>query len=146
VVAFLSTAWVEALDRAARARTDQTDPTDPTDQTVDAHLVVEQRIEGDGTHPPVVFHLTLDHGAVAVAPGPAPDPTVTFTQSRATARAIAAGETSAQRAFMTGGLRVGGDLQVLLAAQERIGALGDVFAAVRADTDFGPATPGDEPH
>ncbi len=133
MVAFLSDAWVEALDAAARAHPDL------AAQTADLALVVEQRIDGGHGHHPLVFHVTFDHGAVTVARGPAAAPTLTFTQDRATARAIATGEASAQRAFMTGELRVGGDLQALLAAQDALAGLGDVFAAVRAGTDFGTA-------
>ena len=50
------------------------------------------------------------------------------------ASAIAAGSSSAQRAFMTGRLRVGGDLRVLLAHGEALAQLDDVFAGVRART------------
>lgn len=133
VVAFLSDAWVEALDTAARAHAEL------AARTADLQLVVEQRIDGGPGHDPLVFHVTFDRGAVTVTHGPADVPTLTFTQDRATARAIATGEASAQRAFMTGQLRVGGDLQSLLAAQDALTGLGDVFAAVRATTDFGTA-------
>ena len=122
---FLSTAWMRELHEIARAHQRL------AEQTRGLNLVVEQRIDGDHAHPP--------DGAVAVAAGPAATPTVTFAQDRPTARAIATGEASAQRAFMTGGLRVGGDLQALLAAQEVLVGLGDVFAAVRETTDFGDA-------
>ena len=130
---FLSTAWMRELHEIARAHQRL------AEQTRGLNLVVEQRIDGDHAHPPVVFHVTFDDGAVAVAAGPAATPTVTFAQDRPTARAIATGEASAQRAFMTGGLRVGGDLQALLAAQEVLAGFGDVFAAVRETTDFGDA-------
>ena len=51
--------------------------------------------------------------------------------------AIASGTASAQRAFMTGQLRVGGDLRALVEAQDAMAAIGDVFASVRQRTDFG---------
>lgn len=138
---FLSTEWVRELHDAAQAAqaTQATRVEEaPAAPPAELHLVVEQRIDGDHAHPAVVYHLTFDRGAVAVRPGPAPAPTVTFGQDRSTARAIATGAASAQRAFMTGDLRVGGDLQVFLAAQHVLGTLGDVFAEVRARTDFGP--------
>ena len=51
-----------------------------------------------------------------------------------TAASIAMGQGSAQRAFMTGRLRVGGDLRVLLEHSDVLAQLEDVFAAVRART------------
>jgi putative sterol carrier protein len=62
---------------------------------------------------------------------------VTLTEDRSTAVAVARGERSAQEAFMDGEVRVGGDIGELLAAQAALARLGDVFASVRADTDFG---------
>ncbi len=59
---------------------------------------------------------------------------VRFTQDHETALAIASGHGSAQRAFMTGRLQVGGDLRVLLDHSEVLAQLDDVFAAVRART------------
>lgn len=85
-----------------------------------------------------MYHVVLDHGSGSVHAGPAAEPTVTFTQSAELARAIATGEESAQRAFMAGHLRVGGDLQALAAHQSVVVELGDVFASVRSSTDFGP--------
>lgn len=134
MLAFLSPPWLAALDEAARADGALAEATAAVD------LVVEQRVHGtpDGD---VAFHLILDHGRVSVVSGPAASPTVTFDQDDATARAIAAGTDSAQRAFMSGRLRVGGDLRSLLEHQATLLALDDVFAAVRARTDLGVAPP-----
>ncbi len=132
MLTFLSDEWIAALDAAIAA--DEA----LVATTADLSLTIEQQVE-DGPLGPVTYHLTFDHGAVSVKPGPAADATVRFRQNHDTAAAIAAGHGSAQRAFMTGRLRVGGDLQVLLAKRELLAELGDVFAAVRADTDLPPA-------
>ena len=132
---FLSPEWLAELDAAIRAHPRL------SELTSDARIVVEQRVtcgEPDGSDD-VVYHVVLDHGSASVEPGPATDPTVTFSQDASTARSIAEGAESAQRAFMSGVLRVGGDLQALTAHQSVLGELGDVFAAVRAATDFEPA-------
>lgn len=137
MLAFLTPSWLAALDAAAR--TDQSLAT----ASAEVHLVVQQRVT-DTPDGDVIFHVVFDHGRVSVRPGPAATPTITFDQDYPTAHAIAAGTESAQRAFMTGKLRVGGDLRVLLEHQVSMAALEDVFAAVRADTDLGPlpaATP-----
>ncbi len=132
---FLSPEWLIELEEAARSHERL------AELTGDTRLVIEQRVvpgdDGTGADAPgFVYHLALDHGTVSVAEGPAADPTVTFTQTPELARAIATGEESAQRAFMTGDLRVGGNLQELLIHQQVLAELGDVFAQVRARTDF----------
>lgn len=129
MLAFLSPEWLDAVDEAARL--------DPglAAATASVHLVVEQRIaEPDGAE--VCYHVVLDHGRVAVVAGPAPHADVRFRQDRATALAIAAGTDSAQRAFMSGRLHVGGDLRLLLQHQDALAGLQDVFAGVRSRTDL----------
>ncbi len=138
MIRFLSPEWVAALDHAVAADRPL------REATADLDLVVEQVVEPVAGGEPVVFHVVFDHGTVRVAAGPAASPTVRFTQDEATARAVASGADSAQRAFMTGRLRLGGDLRAVLENQGAIAALADVFAAVRAETDLGevPATTG----
>lgn len=79
------------------------------DPTVD--LVIEQQLTGDE---PTAWHITLVEGHVQVTAGRADDPTITLTSSFDTAGEIQAGRLSAQRAFLDGALRIGGDLQVLI--------------------------------
>ena len=127
MLTFLSDEWIAALHEAvstnANLRT----------LTADLALVIEQDITG-GPNGDVCYHLAFDHGTVSVTAGPAPEATVRFHQDHATAAAIAMGTSSAQRAFMTGRLRVGGDLRVLLEHAEVLAQLDDVFAAVRSRT------------
>lgn len=97
-------------------------------------LVVEYRVDaprGDGPGEPVVYHLRLSGGAAALVPGTAPDPDVRFRCDHATALAVARGELGAQRAFMEGRLRIGGDVRAIVAAQEVFAAVGDVLAPIR---------------
>jgi hypothetical protein len=136
-IEFLSDEWVDAMDAAARARPDLA-------AVVGEPLVIEQEVVADTTAA-ARWHVRIGGGLASVERGPAPDgqPTVRIRQDRATALAIARGELSAQRAFMTGRLRIGGDLAALLEHAEALALLDDVFAAVRARTalgDDGPAT------
>lgn len=140
MLAYLSPAWVAALDHAARADSAL------ADATRDVALVVEQRVTGAPAGD-VTYHVVFDHGSVSVGPGPAGEeaaPLVRFTLDHETALDIARGTGSAQRAFMAGTLQVGGDLRVLLEHQQALSALHDVFAAVRDQTDLGPVTPAGE--
>ncbi|MGN6695068.1 MAG: SCP2 sterol-binding domain-containing protein [Aquihabitans sp.] len=127
MLTFLSDEWIRALHGAA------SDDAGLAERTRDIALTIEQEVT-DGPLGDVCYHMALDHGSVTVAPGPAPDATVRFHQDYATAASIAMGHGSAQRAFMTGKLRVGGDLRVLLAHGDVLAQLEDVFASVRAQT------------
>ena len=96
--------------------------------------MVEQVVtDGDAT---VIWHVLLNDGDVSVVPGAADDPTVRFTTDRATAAGISRGEQSAQRAFLRGDLRVGGDTDALVAHAELLGSLDDAFAEVRRTTEW----------
>lgn len=124
MLVFLSPEWIDALARAAaEAR---------IDERVD--LVIEQVVTGASGN--VSYRLCMSGGRIEVEPGSVAGPALRFVSDRATARAIAAGEISAQRAFMAGDLRVGGDLRLLLENQDALGSVGDLFASVRARTDL----------
>lgn len=82
----------------------------------------------------VAWHLTVGEGGAELHRGRHPDPDVTLTCERDTAWAVQRGELSAQAAFMTGRLRLGGDTGTLLASQELLAAFPDVLAPLRAET------------
>ena len=126
---YLSPEWLDAARDAVAA-----------DDTLAAALAgvtltVEQTVDGtpDGT---VRWHVAVDDGKVALTPGPAVRPDIRFTTTWDTAVAIARGERAAQRAFVEGGLRVGGDLTVLITHQRAVAAVDDTLAALRADTTY----------
>lgn len=124
MLAFLSPEWIDALAAvAAEAR---------IDDRVD--LVVEQVVTSDDTT--VSYSLRFAKGRIEVAAGTVDGPALRFVSDRATACALASGEVSAQRAFMAGDLRVGGDLRLLLENEQALGSIGDLFASVRARTEL----------
>jgi len=127
MLTFLSDEWISALHEAASSDAGL------AERTRDVALTIEQEVT-DGPLGDVCYHMAFDHGSVSVTPGPAPEATVRFHQDYGTAASIAMGHRSAQRAFMTGRLRVGGDLRVLLAHGEVLAQMEDVFASVRAQT------------
>jgi predicted lipid carrier protein YhbT len=98
-------------------------------------LTVEQTVEGtpDGT---AVWHVTVADGRVSLTPGPADKPDLRIAAGWQTATAVAAGTLAAQRAFVEGRLRIGGDLSLLLTHQRALAAVDDVLAPVRARTTY----------
>jgi hypothetical protein len=127
VVEYLSPEWLAAAANLVAA--------DPTlAAAAEAHdLVVEYLVEQPDEHAadPVVYHLRLSGGAAALVARPAPEADVRFRCDHATALAIAKGALGAQRAFMEGRLRIGGDVRAIVAAQEVFAAVGDVLAPLR---------------
>lgn len=126
MVPFLSDAWIDALDRAARADDRLAELATDLDLTVEQHVT-------NGPDGDVTYHVRIADGTVRVASGPT-DADIRFHQDHETAVAIAAGLLSAQRAFMAGQLQIGGDLRHLLDHREILAALHDAFATVRAGT------------
>ena len=82
------------------------------------------------------YRLVLGPERVAVSPEPEPAG-VRLTLEWADAVAIAQGRSSAQRAFLDGRLRLGGDISILLGHQEALAAIDDRLADLRSVTDFG---------
>lgn len=129
---YLSAEWLAAAGHALAA--------DPAlaGALADVDLTFEQHVT-DGPDGAVAWHLTVAGGRVTLTPGPAPaaaPATVRFTTDYATAAAVATGELAAQRAFVEGRLRVGGDLSLLIAHQRGLAAVGDALAPVRAETTY----------
>ena len=101
--------------------------------TAGVRLTVEHVVvDGPGgiTH----WHVRIDDGDVALLAGPAEDPDLRFTTDYATASRIAAGTLGAQRAFVEGRLRVGGDLAALIRHQKALATIDDALAGVRVRT------------
>lgn len=64
------------------------------------------------------------------------DAPVALVQTWATARAIAQGERSAQRAFLDGDIRIEGDVTALLGQQQALAGIEDRWADLRSRTAF----------
>jgi predicted lipid carrier protein YhbT len=119
---FLTDAWLDELDTAARAAT----------VAAELRVVVQQVVPDGPDGHEVTYVVEAADGRLTVRPGRVEHPDVTFTQDRATALAIHRGELSAQAAFMEGRLRLGGDLRAVIGRAGALAALDDVFAAARA--------------
>jgi len=118
---FLTDAWFEALDAAARA----------SSVPADLRLAVQQVVV-DGDDVERAYVVAIADGGIRVRPGRVDAPDITFTQDRRTAEAIHRGELSAQTAFIEGRLRLGGDLRAVIDRAAVLAAIDDVFSAARA--------------
>jgi SCP-2 sterol transfer family len=133
-VRYLSPDWMAAAGRALAG-----------DEALAAalaglHLTIDQVVTGcPGGE--VAWRVAVGDGGVRMTPltqPPAGDTPadLRFTTDYRTAAATAAGEIGAQRAFVEGRLRVGGDLSLLIAHQRALGAVDDALAKVRAETTY----------
>jgi hypothetical protein len=127
-VQYLSPKWLEAARLALAGDPSLAQATAGVRLTIE-HVVVDAP---GGT---VRWHLTIDDGGVGLTEGPAVDPDLRFTTDYATASGIAAGTVGAQRAFVEGRLRVGGDLAALIRHQKALATIDDALAGVRVRTD-----------
>ncbi len=89
-------------------------------------VTIEQRVTGDNED---VWHVEIDAGQVTFRSGPHPNPTLTLTGSRPTIEAIRSGRQSAQRAFLDGELKVGGDISALLDSHVQLENVAALLAA-----------------
>ena len=125
MVRYLTPEWIDAV---ASAASDVEGP-------ADVRLTVQQRVTG-GPGGDVTYHVVLDHGKVAVRSGEAVAPDVTFEQDHETAVAVARGDLAAQAAFMSGRLRVHGDVQRLIDDRAAFAGLDGALRAVRSSTEY----------
>lgn len=125
---FLSREWFEALNVAAASD-------DVRDRTRAVHLVLRQIVVG-GPQGDVEYSVAVDDGDVAVRAGTTGRADATFTEDYDTAAAINRGELSPQEAFMTGRIRISGNVGVLVASQEVLAGLAPALATVRPSTTY----------
>lgn len=126
---YLTREWVDDLDRAAQV-SDAVRAAAP-----DLVLVVEHVVTGlpEGT---VRYHVEFDRGVARLRYGPAVSADASFTEDHETAVAVSSGAVNAQSAFISGRLRVSGDMDKLMAAQPAFAALDSALEDARARTTY----------
>jgi hypothetical protein len=127
----LSPEWIAAFDAIVR------DHAGLRAASADRRVVISYTVTGapgdaGGATGSGTYTLVLDHGDNRVLDGPHADPDITFATDRVTAAAIASHDESAQRAFMAGRLRLGGDVRVLMANQDLLAEIDDCTVALRS--------------
>ena len=113
-VKFLSEEWMAAMGEAANG--DDGFKTAAASGDLKLQFTVTEIPEGDD----VDYTLTLEGGSVNLAPGADDSVDATITNDYQTASAISKGELNTQMAFMTGKVKVGGNMAALLMNQNVI--------------------------
>lgn len=121
---FLSDEWVAGMDRAAR------------DLSVATDIVIEQVVRDVPGRGEVCYHVVLSAAGGQVVAGPAGEPDIRLTTDYVTAVALARGETNAQESLARGRIRIGGDINALVARTDALSSLADAFAGVREHTEY----------
>lgn len=120
-VKFLSTEWADAVKAALNASSDF------QKAAANQKATIQQVITGDTeTH----YWIVLADGAIDMGVGDATTPDATITQSYDTAVGLANGSVSAVTAFMTGKIKVAGNMGMLLGLQGVLGQLPVVMSSL----------------
>ena len=113
-VKFLSAEWADAVKAALNSSTDF------KQAAANQKATIQQVITGDTeTH----YWIVIADGAIDMGVGDASAPDATITQSYDTAVGLAKGTVSAVTAFMTGKIKVAGNMGMLLGLQGALGQL-----------------------
>jgi len=123
-VKFLTKEWLEALTLALQAHEGFKGATATTELT----LQFEVSDAPAGTEP--VYLITLGGGSVQATAGPGASPDVTIVNSYETAVAVAKGELNTQMAFMTGKIKVSGNMTKLITNQAMLIQFASATAAM----------------
>ncbi len=126
-VQFLSDEWMASATETLAAHEGFSGAIDGVDLSI--QFVVTDAPAGE-----VNYHLDIADGSSTMESGSKDDADVTVTNDYETAAAIAKGELNTQMAFMTGKLKVAGNMAKLMMHQNVINQFAD--AAAGMDVDF----------
>jgi putative sterol carrier protein len=79
------------------------------------------------------YYFDIADGSVLAAPGDAAEPDVTITNNYETAIALSKGETNTQMAFMTGKIKVTGNMAKLMMNQAMLTQFATAAAGMKVD-------------
>lgn len=122
---FLTKEWLEALT----ATVNENDTFKTAIASVDLTLQFETTDPPEGTEP--VYHLAIKDGGLVAGAGGIEDADATIANDYETAIAISKGELNTQMAFMTGKMKVSGNMAKIMMNQ----AVFTKFAEATADVD-----------
>ena len=98
-------------------------------------LSVQQNVTG-GPDGDKSYYMSIGDNTASMQLGQADNPDVTITQDYATAVAMAKGELNAQNAFMTGKLKVSGNMAKLMQHQGAFAGLEGALKPIADETEY----------
>ena len=119
-VRFLSAEWAEQLR-------DRLNASEAFTRAIGAQTVAIQQVIS-GTDGPTEYWLRIEGGRVDLGVGAIPNPDATITQDYETAVGLARGEVNPVSAFMTGRIKISGNMMVLMGLQNALAQLPGVMA------------------
>ena len=122
---FLTTEWLDALTETVNTN----ESFKAAIASVDLTLQFEVTDAPEGTEG--TYHLAIADGGLVAGAGPADEPDATISNDYATAVAISKGELNVQMAFMTGKMKVSGNMAKIMMNQ----AVFTKFAEASGDVD-----------
>lgn len=127
MVQFLTTDWLAALTESVNAH----DGFKNAIANVDLTLQFEVAEAPEGTESR--YYMAVADGAAEAAAGDIDEPDVTITNDYATAMAISKGELNTQMAFMTGKLKVTGNMAKLMMNQAMLTQFAEAASGVEIE-------------
>jgi putative sterol carrier protein len=124
-VKFLSVEWAAAVKTALNE--DQEFKTAAAGKKASIQQVIT------GSDGQTAYWIQIDEGSIDMGVGDAAAPDATITQSYETATALAKSELSAVTAYMTGKIKIGGNLGLLLGLQSVLARLPAAMASIPTD-------------
>jgi putative sterol carrier protein len=112
---FLTAEWIEALTAALAAHEGF------KSAIANAQLSLQFEVPDAPEGAEKVYMIAIDGGVARVTPGPGESPDITISSSYETAAALAKGELNTQMAFMTGKIKVSGNMGKLKMNQAMLG-------------------------
>jgi putative sterol carrier protein len=127
VAQFLSTDWLEALNDTVNAH----EGFKTAIANVDLTLQFEVPDAPDGAEKR--YYFAIDGGALVAAAGDADSPDATISNSYETATAVSKGDMNTQMAFMSGKLKVSGNMAKIMMNQGMFNAFADAASGVEVE-------------
>ncbi len=124
---FLSTDWLADLTTALNAHSGFKGAIANVDLTL--QFAITDAPEGTESH----YYMDVADGSVVAAAGDAAEPDVTITNNYETAVAVSKGETNTQMAFMTGKIKVTGNMAKLMMNQAMLTQFATATAGMKVD-------------
>ncbi len=124
---FLTSEWLADLTTAINAHSGFKSAIANVDLTL--QFVVPDAPEGTESH----YYMAVADGTAMAAPGDAAEPDVTITNNYETATAVSKGETNTQMAFMTGKIKVSGNMAKLMMNQTMLGQFAAATAGMKVE-------------